>query len=195
MSDSPPASSKRRRGSATRSGGAQPSSRWGRKEARRSEASSSSASSTGPAAATKIKCGALSMRVKASAHSGDATWCGLGLGLGSGDGLASRVACNATARASQPDVPTRPPDPSYIAAKPAAHHLWNRFERSDHRHGLALPLRLSVLGKCSLGDLGHGRTAACHWARGVSAALPSEGAGEPSRKRGRRRALLRRPAG
>ena len=38
------------------------------------------------------------MRVKASAHSGDATWLGLGLGLGLGIRLAWRVACDTAAR-------------------------------------------------------------------------------------------------
>ena len=115
---------------------------------RRSEASSSSASSTGPAAATKMNCGALSMCVKASAHNGDATWFGFGfgfvLGLGFGFGLviglALRVACGTTARGPLANV--------------VAHHLWNRLERSNHRHGLTLSLGLGFVGNHRIGDVG-----------------------------------------
>eukprot|EP00964_Phaeocystis_antarctica_P132642 scaffold96777_cov63-Phaeocystis_antarctica.AAC.6 len=125
-----------------------------------------------------MNCGALSMCVKASAHSGDATWLGLRLRLGAGlgVGLASRVACDTAARGPM--------------ANPVAHHLWNRLERSDHRHGLALPLGLDFVGNAESATLAgpHGRAAACHWALGGQAALP-RCAAQP----GAQRAHPRRP--
>ena len=54
--------------------------------------------------------------------------------------MALRVACGTTARGPIANV--------------VAHHLWNRLERSNHRHGLALSLGLGCVGNRRIGDFG-----------------------------------------